>query len=126
MKNNDELTIHVMHGYDTIESPTGEKCFGCYVQGQNEIYIADGISMDQFFFTLAHEFAHFLQDADGREFDEEEADAFAMSVTKAEDAQIVETITEYLMNNKDYVVAMFMDDDKEMLQDEILEELSMI
>ena len=84
MNNPDELTIHVMHGYDTIESPTGEKCFGCYVQSQNEIYIADGIPINQFFFTLAHEYMHFLQDAEGREFDEEEADAFANIVIRTD------------------------------------------
>lgn len=124
MNNPDELTIHVMHGYDTIESPTGEKCFGCYVQGQNEIYIADGIPREQFFFTLAHEYMHFLQDAEGREFDEKEADVFANSVTRAENAQIAEVITEYLINNKDFVISMIKDNDKEMLQDEILQELT--
>lgn len=84
MNNLDELTIHVMHGYDTIESPTGEKCFGCYVKGQNEIYIADGIPNDQFFFTLAHEYAHFLQEINGREFDENEADIFANTIIKTD------------------------------------------
>jgi len=54
------------------------------VQGQNEIYIADGIPRDQFFFTLAHEYMHFLQDAEGREFDEEEADVFANSVIRTD------------------------------------------
>ena len=58
-----------------------------------------------------------------REFDEEEADTFANSVTRSENAQIAEVITEYLINNKDFVISMIKDNDKEMLQDEILQEL---
>lgn len=75
-------------------------------------------------FTLAHEYMHFLQDAEGREFDEEEADVFENSVIRAENAQIAEVITEYLINNKDFVISMIKDNDKEMLQDEILQELT--
>ena len=76
----DELIIHVMHGYDTLESPDGESCFGCYLHGKHEIYIADNIPTDQLFHTIAHEYMHYLQDIEGREFNEEEADNFAWSV----------------------------------------------
>ena len=79
-KNKDELIIHVMHGYDTLKAPTGEDCFGCYINGEYEIYVADNIPTDQLFHTIAHEYMHYLQDIDGKEFDEEEADAFGWSV----------------------------------------------
>ena len=75
--NKDELLIHVMHGYDSLESPTGEKCFGCYMNGKHEIYVVDDIPKEQFFQTIAHEYMHYLQDIEGKDFDEEEADAFA-------------------------------------------------
>ena len=76
----EELTIHVMHGYDTVQAPTGEDCFGCYISGKHEIYVADNIPADQFFYTIAHEYMHYLQDIEGREFNEKEADDFAQSV----------------------------------------------
>lgn len=79
-KNKDELIIHVMHGYDSLQAPTGEDCFGCYIHGKQEIYIADNIPTDQLFHTIAHEYMHYLQDIEGKEFDEEEANAFAWSV----------------------------------------------
>ena len=80
MSDKDELIIHVMHGYDTLQAPNGEDCFGCYISGENEIYVADNIPKDQFFHTIAHEYMHYLQDIEGKEFNEEEADAFAFSV----------------------------------------------
>lgn len=75
--NKDELLIHVIHGYDSLESPTDEMCFGCYVKGKNEIYVADDMPKEQFFQTIAHEYMHYLQDIEGKDFNEEEADAFA-------------------------------------------------
>lgn len=79
-RDKDELIIHVMHGYDSLQAPTGEDCFGCYIHGDYEIYIADNIPTDQLFHTIAHEYMHYLQDIDGKDFDEEEANRFAFSV----------------------------------------------
>ena len=76
----EELIIHVMHGYDSLKAPNGEDCFGCYINRQYEIYVADNIPTDQLFHTIAHEYMHYLQDIEGKEFDEKEADEFAWSV----------------------------------------------
>ena len=80
MKDKNELIIHVMHGYDTLKAPDGTDCFGCYINGEFEIYVADNIPTDQLFHTIAHEYMHYLQDVDGKEFSEKEADDFAWSV----------------------------------------------
>lgn len=79
-KDKNELIIHIMHGYDSLQAPTGEDCFGCYIHGEYEIYVADNIPTDQLFHTIAHEYMHYLQDIDGKEFDENEANDFAWSV----------------------------------------------
>lgn len=76
----DELIIHVMHGYDSLEAPTGVECFGCYIVGDYEIYVADNIPTDQLFHTIAHEYMHYLQDIEGRKQNEDEANAFGFSV----------------------------------------------
>ena len=78
--NKEELIIHIMHGYDSLKAPNGEDCFGCYINRQYEIYVADNIPTDQLFHTIAHEYMHYLQDIEGKEFDEKEADEFAWSV----------------------------------------------
>lgn len=80
MTRGDEFVIHVMHGYDSLVAPTGETCFGCYIVGENKAYVADNIPTDQLFHTIAHEYMHYLQDVDGKEQNEEEANAFAFSV----------------------------------------------
>lgn len=80
MRDKNELIIHIMHGYDSLKAPDGTDCFGCYINGEYEIYVADNIPTDQLFHTIAHEYMHYLQDVEGREFDEEEANAFGFSV----------------------------------------------
>lgn len=80
MRDKNELIIHVMHGYDTLQAPNGVDCFGCYIKGDYEIYVADNVPTDQLFHTIAHEYMHYLQDIDGKEQSEEEANAFAFSV----------------------------------------------
>lgn len=92
-KNKNELIIHVMHGYDSIETPEGEKCFGCYINGQHEIWIADDIPEGQFFHTLAHEYKHYLQDIENREFNEEEANEYADSIFKQKEIVHVDNIS---------------------------------
>lgn len=76
----DELIVHIMHGYDSLKAPDGTDCFGCYIKGEYEIYVADAIPSDQLFHTIAHEYMHYLQDIEGRELDEEEANAYGFSV----------------------------------------------
>lgn len=79
-RDKNELIIHVMHGYDTLQAPTGETCFGCYFRGEYEAYVCDDIPADQMFHTMAHEYMHYLQDIEGRDANEEEANAFGFSV----------------------------------------------
>lgn len=79
-RNKEELIVHIMHGYDSLKAPDGTDCFGCYINGEYEIYVADNIPTDQLFHTIAHEYMHYLQDVEGREFDEEEANAFGFNV----------------------------------------------
>ena len=77
------LIVHVMEGYDTIETPTG-KGFGVFIPEKLEIFIAGdmpGESKD-LIKTLAHEFKHFLQYCDGKPFDETEAEEFAEEIYK--------------------------------------------
>ena len=76
----DELIVHIMHGYDSLKAPDGTDCFGCYIKEEYEIYVADAIPSDQLFHTIAHEYMHYLQDIEGRELDEEEANAYGFSV----------------------------------------------
>lgn len=80
MKNEDELVIHIIHGYDTVVTPEGQSCYGCYLNGEYEAYIPDDMPSDQFVHTIIHEYAHYLQDIEGREFSEEEANAYGYSV----------------------------------------------
>lgn len=79
-KNKTELIVHIVHGCDSLLSPEGESCYGCYLNGEYEAYVCDDIPADQMFHTIAHEYMHYLQDIEGRESDEEEANAFGYSV----------------------------------------------
>lgn len=79
-KNKNELIVHIMHGYDSLQAPNGESCYGCYINGDYEAYIADNMPTDQLFHTIAHEYMHYLQDIEGREPNEDEANDFAFSV----------------------------------------------
>jgi hypothetical protein len=103
-RDKNELIIHVMHGYDSLQAPTGEDCFGCYISDDYEAYIADNIPTDQLFHTIAHEYMHYLQDIEGREFDEKEANDFGWSVFTPCYQQgikdIAEKVTEMFENEK--------------------------
>lgn len=85
MTDKNELIIHIMHGYDSLEAPDGTKCFGVYLKGENEIYAASDIPDNQLFHTIAHEYCHYLQELENREFDEEEADTYANMLFDTED-----------------------------------------
>lgn len=79
----EKLTVHVVAGYDTIETPTG-KGFGVFIPETLEIYIAGEMpeKEENLIKTLAHEFKHFLQHREEKPFDEAEADAFAEEIYK--------------------------------------------
>lgn len=89
------LIVHVMEGYDTIETPDGMG-FGVFVPETLEIYIAGDMTEKEegLIRTLAHEFKHFIQYCDGKPFDELEAEEFAeeiyKKVTSAEETPVCE------------------------------------
>ena len=75
----EECEINVLDGYDTVEAPDGTRGFGVYAPEEKTIYVAADIPQADWTVphTIAHEYAHFLQDVRGKEYDEEEADVFA-------------------------------------------------
>lgn len=79
----EKLTVHVVEGYDTIETPTG-KGFGVFVLETSEIFIAGDMpeKEENLIKVFAHEFKHFLQWRDKKPFDEADADAFAEEIYK--------------------------------------------
>lgn len=78
----EKVYLHIVEGFDCIESPDGQKGFGCYIPENKEIYLAEDIpdKEETVIETLAHEYKHFMQHCEGREFDEEEAEQFAIQV----------------------------------------------
>ncbi len=71
-----------MIGYDTLQAEDGTVCFGCYDTDKKEIYVAGDIPVEALFHTIAHEYKHFLQDVNGEEYDEKQADEFADAIIK--------------------------------------------
>lgn len=125
----EELTLHIMHGYDSLESPDGQRCFGCYISEDHEAYVADNIPTDQLFHTIAHEYFHYLQDIEGDNFDEEEANAFGYSIfTPCYQQGIIDTINAFENTSsfisypngetKEYVISV---DEWEELKNKLLE-----
>lgn len=80
----ENVTVHIMEDYDTIQSPDGGVGFGVFVQATMEIYLAGDIPEKEegLIKTLSHEYKHFLQHCEGKPFDEEEAEAFAEEIYK--------------------------------------------
>lgn len=75
--------VHVMEGYDTIETPEGFG-FGVFVPEKLEIFIAGDMpgGEESLIKTLAHEYKHFMQYCEGKPFNEEEAEEFAEKIYK--------------------------------------------
>jgi hypothetical protein len=80
----EKVYLHIAEGFDCIESPDGQKGFGCYIPSEKSIYLAEEIPDKEtsIIETLAHEYKHFMQDCLGQEFDENEAEQFANQVLK--------------------------------------------
>lgn len=80
----EKVYLHIAEGFDCIESPDGQKGFGCYVPSEKCIYLAEDIPEKETAIveTLAHEYKHFMQDCEGRELDEAEAERFASQVLR--------------------------------------------
>ncbi len=81
-----DVFLHICEGYDTIETPDGIG-FGVFVKPETKdetpsIFIAGDIPSEDFQIieTLAHEYCHFIQYCEEKEFSEEEAENFAKEV----------------------------------------------
>lgn len=83
---NRDVFLHICEGYDTIETPDGVG-FGVFVKPETledtpTIFIASDMPNGEFRITetLAHEYCHFMQYCNKKEFSEEEAEKFAEGV----------------------------------------------
>lgn len=81
---NEKVKWHICEGYDCIEAPDGTRCFGCFDPMQLTIYLATDIQEPEetLIETTAHEYKHFIQMCEGKPFDEEEAETFALWIVK--------------------------------------------
>lgn len=79
---NEEVKLSILHNYDCVDSEYGSG-FAVYIPELKTIMLPTEIPDEVEDFTdfiihnLAHEYKHFLQDVNGAEFDEDEADKFA-------------------------------------------------
>ena len=80
----EEVKLSILHGYGAVESDeSGNKGFAVYLPHLKTIMLPtetpeECADMKDFVIhNLAHEYKHFLQDVNGEEFSEEEADKFA-------------------------------------------------
>lgn len=77
-----EVKLSILHNYDCVDSDNGSG-FAVYIPGLKTIMLPTEVpeevkDMKEFVIhNLAHEYKHFLQDVNGEEFDEDEADKFA-------------------------------------------------
>lgn len=91
-----KLIVHVMEGYDTIETPDGSG-FGVFVPETLEIFIAGDMPEKEknLITTLAHEYKHFLQYCAGKPFDEAEAEEFAEEIYRKVKSEEETSVCEY-------------------------------
>lgn len=74
-----DVYLHVAEDSDTIY--TGEEmAFGVYDTDKKEIYVAGDLEPEEVLYTIAHEFAHHLQNTSGEGYDEEYADEYAAAI----------------------------------------------
>ena len=76
------VCIHIHEDSTCVESPDGEMGFAVFDTEKQSIHVAADIPDAEINVPamIAHEYMHFLQWCDGREYDEEEADRFAEQV----------------------------------------------
>ena len=81
----EEVKLSILHNYDCVDREYGSG-FAVYIPKLKTIMLPTEIpdevkDMKEFVIhNLAHEYKHFLQDVNGEEFDEDEADKFADEV----------------------------------------------
>lgn len=73
------VSINILYEYDSVEAPDGTKGFAVFVPDTLDIWVAADIPDPEYNVphSIAHEYAHFIQYAEERPYDEQEADAFA-------------------------------------------------
>lgn len=75
-----DVYLHVIEDCDTIDTGSGVG-FGVYDTGKMEIYVAGDLpEPEAVLHTIAHEFAHHLQNISGEGYDEEYADEYASAI----------------------------------------------
>ena len=77
----DDIYIRIAEGFEVVEDPkTGEKGFGAFHTDYKVICIASMMDAEGLVTTLAHEYRHAMQQFEGKEFDETDAEEFANMV----------------------------------------------
>lgn len=82
------VRLSILHNYESVGNKDGESGFAVYMPELKTIILPTktpdevGDYKEFVIHNLAHEYKHFLQDVNGAEFDEEEADQFADDVVK--------------------------------------------
>ena len=75
-----DVFLHIIEDCDTIDTGQGVG-FGVYNTETMEIYVAGDLpEPEAVLHTIAHEFAHHLQNQSGEGYDEEYADEFAAAI----------------------------------------------
>lgn len=74
------VTLHLLEDHDSVQGPDGQVGFAAYVPETKDIYLALNIPEPEknVIINLGHEFYHFLQDLNNKEFNEEEAQQFGI------------------------------------------------
>lgn len=79
------VALYVIPGYDTIQTPDGEFAFAVYSPKENRIIAAEGVSEElqgEVLRHIAHEYYHHIQKCSGDDFDEDEAENFAIEMSE--------------------------------------------
>lgn len=86
MPNISPVELYVIPGYDTIETTDGEKGFAVYDLENERIIVPEGLSKEgkeQVLSSIAHEYFHHIEHAQGKAHDEEKAEKFARRMVTA-------------------------------------------
>ena len=89
----DEVNIEVKFDYDCVQSPDGVIAFGVYIPEEKQIYVAGATPLDWIYQNVAHEYCHYLQDINGKSFDEDEANSYAEKKVEEFKGKLIEAFT---------------------------------
>lgn len=74
------VNLFVVPNSDSLLTDDGEYCFGMYIPEENRIILAEGVEdeiKESILVTLAHEYYHHIQNYNGEEYNENDADKYA-------------------------------------------------